>query len=67
MSNEYTSIDAYVLNCKMMSNDIAQLRTRAARMWACAETEGQEAALEHLEDLLAGIHNELAYQITRYS
>lgn len=59
--------DSYLLNCKMLSNDVAQLRARTARMWACADTQGQQDSLEYLEDLLADLHNEIAIQINRYS
>lgn len=57
--------DAFVLNCKMMSNDVAQIRERIKRMWASAEDERDMAMLEHLEELLALISSELHIRLDK--
>lgn len=57
--------DAFILNCKMMQNDVSQIRDRIKRMWASAEGERDMAMLEHLEELLGLISSELHIRLDK--
>ena len=45
----------FIMNCKMTYNDIAQVRQRVSRMWACAENPGDFELLDELEEKLENI------------
>lgn len=45
----------FILNCKMTYNDIAQVRQRVSRMWACAEDSEDYALLDELEEKLESV------------
>jgi hypothetical protein len=54
--------DPFVLNLKMMSNDISQLRDRAYRMWASVDNDDMaflEMLEKHLEILQTEIRNKI--------
>lgn len=47
--------DAFVMNCKMISNDLGQIRQRVSRMWAAAEDSRDFDLLDGLEEKLENI------------
>jgi hypothetical protein len=51
--------DAFILNCKMMYNEVGQIQNRINRMWASSDGERDQAMLEHIEDMLENIEIEL--------
>ena len=51
--------DAFILNCKMMYNEIGQMQSRINRMWASSYGERDQAMLEYIEDMLENIEIEL--------
>ena len=54
--------DPFVLNLKMMSNEISQLRDRASRMWASVDNDDMpflEMLEKHLEILQTEIRNKI--------
>ena len=56
--------DPFVLNLKMMSNDISQLRDRASRMWASVDNDDMPF-LEMLEQHLEILQNEIRNKIDK--
>jgi hypothetical protein len=60
MSNvKVTRPDAFILNCKMMYNEVGQIQDRINRMWASSDGERDQAMLEYIEDMLENIEIEL--------
>lgn len=55
--------DAFVLNCKMLFNDVGQMQDKVSRMWACAHTDRDYSALEYLEEMLGNISSELRHRL----
>jgi hypothetical protein len=51
--------DAFILNCKMMYNEVGQIQNRINRMWASSDGERDQAMLEYIEDMLENIEIEL--------
>lgn len=51
--------DAFILNCKMLFNDVGQMQDRLNRMWASSNGERDAAMLEYIEDMLENIEIEL--------
>lgn len=51
--------DAFILNCKMMFNEVGQMQDRINRMWASYDGERDAAMLEYIEDMLENIEIEL--------
>ena len=51
--------DAFILNCKMMFNEVGQMQDRINRMWASSNGERDAAMLEYMEDMLENIEIEL--------
>ena len=51
--------DAFILNCKMMFNEVGQMQDRINRMWASSNGERDAAMLEYIEDMLENIEIEL--------
>jgi len=51
--------DAFILNCKMMYNEVGQIQSRIKRMWASSDGERDQAMLEYIEDSLENIEIEL--------
>jgi len=49
----------FELNLKMMYNDVEQIRQRAKRMWACAESAHDFSIVEDLESRLEIISNRI--------
>lgn len=47
--------DAFIMNCKMISNDLGQIRQRVSRMWAAAEDSRDFDLLDGLEEKLESI------------
>ena len=56
--------DPFVLNLKMMSNDISLLRDRASRMWASVDNDDMPF-LEMLEQHLEILQNEIRNKIDK--
>ena len=55
--------DPFVMNCKMIFNDLAAMQDRVRRMWASAEGERDMALLEYLEESLGNISAELRHRL----
>ena len=51
--------DAFVMNCKMMYNEVGQIQSRINRMWASSDGERDQAMLEYIEDMLENVEIEL--------
>lgn len=51
--------DAFVMNCKMLFNDVGQMQNRLNRMWASSDGERDQSMLEYIEDMLENIEIEL--------
>lgn len=51
--------DAFVINCKMMYNEVGQIQDRISRMWASSNGERDQSMLEYIEDMLENIEIEL--------
>jgi hypothetical protein len=51
--------DAFVINCKMMYNEVGQMQSRINRMWASSDGERDQSMLEYIEDMLENIEVEL--------
>ena len=51
--------DAFILNCKMMYNEVGQMQSRINRMWASSDGERDQSLLEYIEDMLENIEIEL--------
>lgn len=47
--------DAFIMNCKIISNDLGQIRQRVSRMWAAAEDSRDFDLLDGLEEKLESI------------
>ena len=47
--------NAFEMNCKMISNDLGQIRQRVSRMWAAAEDSRDFDLLDGLEEKLESI------------
>ena len=56
--------EPFILNLKMMSNDISQLRDRASRMWASVDNDDMPF-LEMLEQHLEILQNEIRNKIDK--
>lgn len=55
--------DPFILNCKMMYNDVAQMQDRIKRMWASATVNDDFVMLENIEHGLQNIELELRDRI----
>jgi|688.fasta_scaffold2597024_2 hypothetical protein len=51
--------DAFIMNCKMMYNEVGQMQDRISRMWASSDGERDQSMLEYIEDMLENIEIEL--------
>lgn len=51
--------DAFILNCKMLFNEVGQMQGRLNRMWASSDGERDQSMLEYIEDMLENIEIEL--------
>ena len=51
--------DAFILNCKMMYNEVGQIQSRINRMWASSDGEDDQDMLEYIEKMLEIIEMEL--------
>ena len=47
--------DPFIMNCKIISNDLGQIRQRVSRMWASAEDSRDFDLLDGLEEKLESI------------
>ena len=47
--------DPFIMNCKIISNDLGQIRRRVSRMWASAEDSRDFDLLDGLEEKLESI------------
>ena len=56
--------EPFILNLKMMSNDISLLRDRASRMWASVDNDDMPF-LEMLEQHLEILQNEIRNKIDK--
>jgi hypothetical protein len=57
--------DAFILNCKMMYNEVGQIQSRINRMWASSNDERDQAMLEYIEDSLENIEIELRNRLDK--
>ena len=57
--------DAFILNCKMMYNEVGQIQSRINRMWASSNDERDQAMLEYIEDSLENIEIELLNRLDK--
>ena len=55
--------DPFVMNCKMLFNDLAAMQDRVRRMWASADGDRDMALLEVLEIGLGNISSELRHRL----
>lgn len=55
--------DPFVMNCKMLFNDLAAMQDRVRRMWASADSERDMSLLEVLEVGLGNISSELRHRL----
>lgn len=66
MSNvKVVPTDAFVMNCKMMYNEVGQIQNRLNRMWASSDGERDQAMLEYIEDMLENIEIELRSRLDK--
>lgn len=64
MSNvKVTPTDPFILNCKIMYNDVSQMQARIKRMWASATVNDDFVMLENIEHGLENIELELRDRI----
>lgn len=64
MSNvKVNPTDPFVMNCKMLFNDLAAMQDRVRRMWAGSNGERDMALLEYLEIELGNISSELRHRL----
>ena len=49
----------FILNCKMMYNEVGQIQSRINRMWASSDGEDDQDMLEYIEKMLENIEIEL--------
>ena len=47
--------DPFIMNCKIISNDLGQIHQRVMRMWAAAENSEDFTLLDELQDKLENI------------
>ena len=55
--------DPFILNCKMIYNDLGQIQNRIKRMWASATIDDDFVMLENIEKFLENIQLELQDRI----
>ena len=51
--------DAFIMNCKIVYNDLGQIRQRVSRMWASANHPYDYSLLNDLEEKLETILHEV--------
>lgn len=64
MSNAKVSPpDPFIMNCKMMFNDVCRMQDQVRRMWACAESSDDFTLIEWIEIQLANVGAELRHRL----
>lgn len=53
----------FVMNCKMLFNDLAAMQDRVRRMWASADGDQDMSLLEYLDTELGNISSELRHRL----
>ena len=60
MSNvKVMSDDPFILNCKMLINDLFQVQSRVNRMWASSRNDTDQMMLEYMEEHLTEMVDDL--------
>ena len=60
MSNvKVMSDDPFILNCKMLINDLFQVQSRVNRMWASSRNDADQMVLEYMEEHLTEMIGDL--------
>ena len=60
MSNvKVMSDDPFILNCKMLINDLFQVQSRVNRMWASSRNDADQMMLEYMEEHLTEMIDDL--------
>ena len=60
MSNvKVMSDDPFILNCKMLINDLFQVQSRVNRMWASSRNDTDQMMLEYMEEHLTEMIDDL--------
>ena len=60
MSNvKVMSDDPFILNCKMLINDLFQVQSRVNRMWASSRNDADQMMLEYMDEHLTEMIDDL--------
>ena len=60
MSNvKVMSDDPFIINCKMLINDLFQVQSRVNRMWASSRNDADQMMLEYMEEHLTEMIDDL--------
>ena len=60
MSNvKVLPVDPFVMNCKMLINDLFQVQSRVGRMWASSRNDADQMMLEYMEEHLTEMIDDL--------
>lgn len=51
--------DPFILNCKMLINDLFQVQSRVKRMWASSRNDADQMMLEYMEEHLTEMVDDL--------
>lgn len=51
--------DAFILNCKMLINDLFQVQSRVNRMWASSRNDADQMMLEYIDEHLTEMIDDL--------
>lgn len=51
--------DAFILNCKMLINDLFQVQSRVNRMWASSRNDADQMMLEYMDEHLTEMIDDL--------
>ena len=51
--------DAFILNCKMLINDLFQVQSRVNRMWASSRNDSDQMMLEYMDAHLTEMIDDL--------
>lgn len=51
--------DAFILNCKILVNDLSQVRQIVNRMWASSRNDTDQMMLEYMEEHLVEMLDDL--------
>ena len=51
--------DPFVMNCKMLINDLFQVQSRVNRMWASSRNDADQMMLEYIDEHLTEMIDDL--------